>query len=181
MIIRRICPPQLARHRRGGFTLVEMIVALGVISVAAMIFVSMFRQSLDLGKAARNRTVASQLAEEALNDILSQPSKFHWVKSDDARNVEYAVTASPESATLWTPVASPYRLPEDSAAQEREVNLYEGFEWRAFGRLPSPDAAFAELSVHVQWHEAGKRRGFVLTSAVPRTSVSLEAGAAAQS
>ena len=66
-----------SRHERNiGFTLIEVIAALTVMSVATTIIISLLTSSLSISEASRNRKVAGELAEEKLIEIVNMPGSF---------------------------------------------------------------------------------------------------------
>jgi prepilin-type N-terminal cleavage/methylation domain-containing protein len=61
-----------------GFTLIEIIVALAVVSVAITGLVQMFSLSLNLSQTSQNVILASSIAHDKLNYVLNCPDKFIW-------------------------------------------------------------------------------------------------------
>jgi prepilin-type N-terminal cleavage/methylation domain-containing protein len=57
-----------------GFSLIEVIVATGVLCTASVALLSLFLSSADAMLAARHRTVASILARAKLEELLSDPA-----------------------------------------------------------------------------------------------------------
>lgn len=165
---------------RTGFTLIELIVALAVVSVAATIFVKMHTMSLDLARTARNRTVAARLAEEQMAAILRNPAQFKW-SAEGAKSGElFPVYPAQESAPAPVAVAGPTVMPSMERAVRRETSVYESFQWQATGRFVQDGAPYCEVSVQILWKEAGKDRSFVLTSAAALSAASLPGTQAAQ-
>ena len=157
-----------ALRRRRGFTLIELLVALAVVSVVATVFVSFFHSSMDIARTARNRTVAAEIAEAKLGAILRHPERYVWLAPDSPTQEQFPVKTSPEQPRVGNPVEPPAALPVVDAARRRQETVYDNFKWQAFGRFPSPNAAYCEVTLVVHWVEAGRQRMLALTSALPR-------------
>lgn len=154
-----------------GFTLVEILVALVVLSVGITIFISLFSSSLALAQSGRNQTVAAALAEEQLQTLLHSPQQYNWNLQGAAPGQLVEVTLHNEPANPVRHFAPPSILPVDKKAATRVQNLYEAFSWQVFAKLPDKDAGYVEVTVAVRWAEEGKPRVVALTSAVPRSLV----------
>lgn len=155
---------------RRGFSLLELLVALAVISVAGTIYVSFYSSSLGLAKTARNRAVAAALAEEHLSAILRHPERFLWQKPAEAGLDQFPIAIGEDDPKAGNPVERPAAMPADEAADRNQAAMYDAFRWKAYGRLPSLSAAYYEVTVVVHWEEAGRPQLLSLTSAVPRAA-----------
>ena len=153
-----------------GFTLIEILVALAVLSVGVTIFVSLFSSSLALSQSSRNQTVAASLAEEQVQLLLHRPAQYDW-HLETAKPGELVEVTVPNASERYHPCDPPSVLPVEPSASMREQNLYDGFTWQAFRKTPSADAGYMEVTVVVRWIEAGRPRLFALTSAVPRSLI----------
>ena len=162
-------PP--SRSSRAGFTLIELIVSLFVISVATTIFMHLYATSMDLGKLSRNRQIAVSIAEEQLGLLMRNPESFVWDDKDnpDAAGL-FRVRANADDpragveATLLTST-----LPDERAFQ-RESTVFSQFRWKAVGKLGARDQ-FYEVTVDVSWVQSGKNESITLTGAVPRGKI----------
>lgn len=154
-----------------GFTLVEIIVALTVISIALGTFISMFISAMNLAAERRDSLIASELAEIHLNAITTSPTSFTWATDSGNEDGLFSV----ETAKLQSGVSDIPSSPETTlvlrSAHERNINLYGKFETRAWGRLPAPDANAYEITVAVRWTTNGRPRMFALTSSISRFQV----------
>jgi prepilin-type N-terminal cleavage/methylation domain-containing protein len=65
--------PNLPSRAEQGFSLIEVIVATGVLCTAAVALLSLFLASADAMLAARHRTVAAMLARAKLEELRSDP------------------------------------------------------------------------------------------------------------
>lgn len=161
-------PP--SRRARRGFTLIELIVSLFVISVATTIFMHLYARSIDLGKLSRNRQVALSIAEEQLGLLMKHPERYAWDKDnpDGAGLFRIRATANDPRAGMKVELPSS-TLPEERAFQ-RESIVFDQFRWKAFGHLGAR-GQFYEVTVDVTWEQAGKPQSLSLTGAVSRGKV----------
>jgi hypothetical protein len=150
--------------------LIEILVALAVLSVGVTIFISLFSSSLALSQSSRNQTVAASLAEEQIQFLLHHPAQYDW-HLETAKPGELIEVTIPGATEKHHPCDPPGVLPVEPSASMREQNLYDAFTWQAFRQAPSADAAYMEVTVVVRWVEAGRPRLFALTSAVPRSLI----------
>jgi prepilin-type N-terminal cleavage/methylation domain-containing protein len=160
-------PPVAGRRRQAGFTLMELIVALAVISVAATVYFSFYASSLMIGRTAKNRTVAMQLAEAQLHVIQRHPDRFLWQTPETPDNGRFPVLLAENDPPAGNPVSPPAILPVEERARRREEALYDRFRWKAWGRIPAPECGFYELTVVISWEEAQREEIIALTSTVP--------------
>ena len=163
-------PPRAARRR--GFTLVEILVALGVVSIAALIAVSGYLTCLSYSSAVHSQKVAASLAEEHLTRIQRDPAAFVWpeeLKQSEAQPVVLQLRGVDAAAPYAAEPPSSKAL--EPRAGRRETNFYEGFSWTPFAKLPKPDASYVEVSVVVRWNQSGRDQSLTLTTAVPLTQV----------
>jgi len=155
---------------RRGFSLLELLVALAVISVAGTVYVSFYSSSLGLAKTARNRAVAASLAEEHLSAILRHPEHFLWQKPAEPGVEQFPIALADDDPKAGNPVERPAAMPADEAADRNQAAVYDAFRWKAYGRLPSLTAAYYEVTGVIHWEEAGREQLLSLTSAVPRAA-----------
>lgn len=142
-----------------GFTLIEVIVALAVIGVAATIGVSMFGQSYAAGTDVRDRRAAHKLAEEILAEMQRDPASFAWPAPADQLQPVTKKDASTASARPAVRATYP-------AANNRIDAQYGMYAWRGYVKLPA-DLKTCELTVVVSWVRAGRLRSVTLTALAP--------------
>lgn len=147
--------------RRGsaGFTLMEVVVSLAVIAVAATIGISMFADSYAVGNELRDRRAALRLAEEILTDMKRDPASYTWPATNDQLQ-------QVEKKTPTLEVAPPSIRATYQIANSRIENQYDDFSWRAYVKLP-PNSKTCELTVVVSWVQSGRTRAYTLTSLAP--------------
>lgn len=166
-------------HRRRGYTgvspafsLIELIVALAVISIAATIFISLYVSSLNLARSSANRRLAASFAEARLNDLLRHPDRFHWEFPAETGNLNpFPIRSNEDEPKAGNVFDPPSILPAELAAVDRQVSLPGRFRWQAMGRLPSLNAAYYEVTVVVRWEESARPQLLALTSSVPKFAV----------
>ncbi len=160
-------PGSRRRRRREGFTLVEVLVALAVVSVATWIILSLFSSSLKLERSARSTRVATDLARDRMADILARPAAYAWPEADAVT----AETGAPLKLLNEPPQAGafalPAVLPASPLAQSSEKVFYERFSWEAFVKRPAEGRGFYEVLVVVRWTEANRPQQVVLTGSIP--------------
>lgn len=176
--------PERLRRRR-GFTLFEILVAVAVLGVGITFFVSLFTSSKTLAQSCQNQTVAVSLAQEKLQEIVSNPAQYDWRIESLAPGKQVEITvrqpANADSATpaKRQPITPPSLMPVEPSASRREEAFYDKFSWQAYMRLPQADAAYAELTVVIRWQEQGQDKVFALSSLVHPSIASIEAAAVA--
>lgn len=157
--------------KRTGFTLVEVILAFTILSVALGIFISMFLTAVRLAAECRDKTIAAEIAETYLNVIASSPDTYTWLI--DERNGDGLFEIREKTGTSGISSIPP--LPDTTlatrSAHERIISLYHKFRCGAWGRLSSADAEAYEVTVCVSWYTQGRPIRFALTSSVPRMMI----------
>ena len=156
---------------RTGFTLVELIVALTVVSVALSALIAMFNAGLGLARESRNRMIAAEIAEFQLNAISVTPNMFLWHREMPGETGLFPITLGYDDPPAGNITPTPDVRLASRGAQERNETLYKQFRWQAWGRLPAPDAQSYEITVSVRWRERGRQRTVALTSSIPRRPV----------
>lgn len=148
---------------RAGFTIVEVVVALAVLSVATYIAVSLYTSGYAFAATSGHAAIAMDLAEMRLIELEVAPGEFAWP--------EPVVGAFGEIAPVDTEATyTPEVLPTDRRYGLRARNLYERFTVRSLGRLQEEEAGYAEILVVVTWLDQGRERVYTLSSALPRAT-----------
>lgn len=162
---------RVLRSSGAGFTLLELLTAMAVLGVAATIFFRLFSSSVALADNSQSHEIAANLAQEYLTQLQASPERFVWPNYDDAQAGEsLSVTPVTGGAIEQKAVEPPVAVPTRRRAYERDRNIYHGFVWEAFARLPEPDAQYVEVTVDITWRDKrGRAQRFSLTSAVPRS------------
>jgi prepilin-type N-terminal cleavage/methylation domain-containing protein len=164
--------PGAGQRREGGFTLVEVIVAIGIVAVATNVIISWFFISVDVTTDSRSRMAAAWLAEEQLSAIQLNPGDYVWPTPEDyAAGGFHLVNPRDDESSLIHAVETPSAMPPDDQAYRRESNFYDKYSWTAYSRLPDPDAYHVETVVVIQWRQGARDRVFSLSSVIPRTEV----------
>lgn len=157
---------------RTGFTLLEMLVALVVISVATSIFLNLYFASISLSKISQAQVAAAEVAQEHLAELLNDPDRFVWPEYDsDMAGTLFVlplVGAKPEEINQAQP---PTALPTERRANNRDSNFYYNFTWEASGRLPEAGANYFEVLIEVTWLEDNIPHYISLSSCIPVSAV----------
>ncbi len=154
-----------------GFTLLEILAALAVLSVASFIIISMYASSAVLFQTNRDEAAAGRLAEEVLILVQRAPASFEWPAADAWDDGEFQELTWRETQPEAGFEALPATMPTDRRAYERERGAYERLNWRALVKRPEPEATHAVAAVLVTWETRGRTHGLTLTGAVPWASV----------
>jgi len=166
LVIRPLRVPRTGESR-AGFTLIEMLVALAVISVASTVFMTMYFSSMNLGKLSRNREVALSIAKGQLDLLMMNPASYQWDRENANADGLFRIRRTPDDPKAGLPAELPTVLPFDKAARQHQTVVYGEFRWRAFGKL-SASGLFYEVFVDVYWEQEGRDRHITLTGAVGR-------------
>ena len=159
------------RRATGGFTLLELLVAIAVMSVAIWVFLSFYSSAQDMNRTAVERATAVHIAEEQLQALVRNPSAFHWNIPEQAAGEVFSIGLTEADPPAGNPVAVPAAMPVSRTAYQRQLNFHDKFRWAAFGRLPEPDATHFEVTVLVQWTLNGRMESVALSSSVARFRV----------
>ena len=151
------------RAPRQGFTLMEVLAALAVVSVAATFIITLFVSSMTLSQTRRSRRVAAGLAQEQLELLARQPDLFAWPALDQPGAFEPVTAKSGEAG-----FALPTVMPSNEREARREAAFHERFFWQAHARLATPDADYVEVTVAVGWNPQRAQSSVALTTALPR-------------
>lgn len=167
------CQSTPARTRLRGFTLVELIVALTVVSAAMSALIMMFNAGLGLANQARNRAIAAELASGQLALLSASPRTFLWREDAADASGLFPINLSAEDPPAGNPVQGPEVRLASLPAQEKSDALYQRFRWKAWGRAIQ-DANVYEIVVSVHWLEGGRPHMLAMTSAIPRHEATKE-------
>ena len=81
-----------AKHGRKGFSLVEVVLALGVVSFAIIAILGILPVGLNTGHSAQDETRAAQIAEDILASLAGQaPSNFNAATIQQASGFQFPV------------------------------------------------------------------------------------------
>ena len=161
-----------ALRARSGFTLIEVLVAIGIIGVASTIYVKFYTSSLDLERSSRKNEVAVKIAEEYMNELRIHPELFIWPNfqdtpsNEDGQHQIALKNTGPDSIFL---VSTSNAISPNKRVHDRDENLYTDFGWFAYARLNEEPDNYVEIMVQVNWVDGGKNRNLCLTSLVPRS------------
>ncbi len=176
--------PSVTRGRaRRGFTLIELIVAIAIISVATSVFLSLYFSSLAITKSVENHRTAAEVARAKLAYLEAHPEAFLWELPEKPGDTRFPIKLGEDEPLIGNPVEPPAVLPDDKRAERRTENLYTQYSWNVFGKYPvkERDATtgepmrygkdYFEVTVVVSWEEKGRIERLALTSAIPSDRV----------
>ena len=160
--------------RHGGFTLLEILVAIVVLATGITCFISLYLSSVGVADFSRNQAIAAQLAQEKLTELVNDPGAYIWEVPDSGRGTialpSKAKDAAPEKGPF--PVGVPSILPVGSKhIGQHEKNLFDRFTWDAYTDVNNKDAGYAFLTVVIRWKEPGQDRVLPLTTCVARSRI----------
>lgn len=155
-----------ARNKAGqtwsaGFTLMEIIVALAVIAVAATIGVSMFGGSYAAGRDVTDRRVAQQIADAALDDLQRDPASYKW----PAATAELQLVERQDGNNK---AARPNVTVPDRLINKTIEKQYELYTIRSYVRLNDASPNTCELTAVVSWTRASRPHAITLTALAPK-------------
>ena len=158
-------------HRLGvsGFTVIEVLVAVAVLSVGVTVLISLFSSSLVLARTSRNETIAAAFAEEQLLLLEHNPAQYDWPLDSAAPGELVKVVPKKDLPESSLPKAEPATLPALYRAVAREQDFCSKFTCEVYGKQPRVNAPYVEVTAVVRWKDAGRDRLLSLTSALPRS------------
>ncbi|MCC6145845.1 MAG: prepilin-type N-terminal cleavage/methylation domain-containing protein [Candidatus Hydrogenedentes bacterium] len=157
-------------QRIAGFTLIEVLVALAVLSVSIFIFVDLFVSSVQLGRNGRVRELAASIAEDQLQMLVSHPDRYRWQPNPDSPHALFPVLTAEDEPRAGNAVDPPGVLPIAQDAHARTKDQFDQFRWKVFARL-ADDGRSYELTTAVYWEEQGRDQVLTLTGAIPAGKV----------
>ncbi len=164
-------------HRKGrpsslGFTLVEILASLVVMSVAITVFISLFSASLSISQSSRSRKVAGSLAEEVMERTLNGVGQADWTKLDGAAAGELIRVEPANDDDGPSPVEPPSTKPTTEKSDLRESDMFGRYGYEVYGKVLSEGAKHVEVTVVISWkeRERGRPEMVTLTSAMPRSA-----------
>lgn len=111
---------------QAGFTLIEVLVALTILSISLGVLLAVFTQGLDRARESRNEAAARVLAQSLLAQAKIRP------------NLSMGDSSGKTDDLLWRLRIEPYGTKDDRAAwQENAAQLRATVSWRGDGRMRS--------------------------------------------
>jgi len=151
-----------------GFTLIELIVALAVLSIAVTGLVQMFSLSLNLAQTSQNAILAGNIAYDKLDYLRNCPEKFIWKVSDSVNPEDFfSILTSEDEAKAGNVLEVPITVPPDWASFRKYKDVSQKFRWKAFGKLVSNGKDYYEVVVIVIYKEFGRIKYYTANSIIP--------------
>jgi general secretion pathway protein I len=117
--------PDFASHRTGsqsGFTLIEVLVALSILSISLATLLAIFMQGLDRARESSNEAAARVLAQSLLTQAKVSP------------NLTFGTSAGKVNGLAWRTQIVPYGTAADrSAWQTNPAQIVATVSWRGNG------------------------------------------------
>jgi general secretion pathway protein I len=100
-------------RREGGFTLVEVVVAMAVLGISLVLIIELFSGGLRLGRASEEYTLAGQLARQKMEELsLTQPIAEGIEEGEFDSTYRWQVEVK-KIDLLSIPLETDYRPPAD--------------------------------------------------------------------
>ena len=100
-------------RREGGFTLVEVVVAMAVLGISLVLIIELFSGGLRLGRASEEYTLAGQLARQKMEELsLTQPIAEGVEEGEFDSTYRWQVEVK-KIDILSIPLETDYRPPAD--------------------------------------------------------------------
>lgn len=145
--------------RKSGFTLLETLVALAIISVATAIGVSLYAASAGLRTDQRRETLATERAHSQFAMLRKYPQSFDWPESLTGLFQEVFPREDALPAQALQPTVSP-TTPRRALAQS---NLYDSLDTRVFVRACDGASGCCEVLVVVSTRGGAERKPYTET------------------
>lgn len=142
--------------------------ALGIVSIAGYISVSLLGHTQGIALANRHRMLADELAAECVAAVQVNPNLLGWPDADAIADVEPgSILALQRADSQPRTFEAPATMPTNPTSFDRARDLYRGYDWTAHVTAPAADAAVADLTVTVHWRFRGRYESVTRTTAVP--------------
>jgi type IV pilus assembly protein PilV len=113
--------------RRDGFTIVEVVVALGVMTIGALALVGMQQQTTRANVRARELTVASQIAQNVIERLKLESLAWNTATQTPATDLFNAPLLQPASNNAAAGFITLPQRPSDSAGARVLSNAFDYF------------------------------------------------------
>lgn len=154
----------------GGFTIIEVVVALMVMSVATTVVVSLYASANFFERNSRFTKIAASLAEEALTGVQATPSYYEWPELTPGVLTPIPLSEVGKLMASQEPLCPPL-LPTAKRSGMREQSDYDRFSVKIMGLLPDVSAAYVEVTALAEWKLEGRDKSFTLTTCIPRSAI----------
>jgi general secretion pathway protein I len=119
-----LCSAREKSHGQSGFTLIEVLVALTILSISLAALLAIFMQGLDRARESSNEAAARVLAQSLLSQARGAP------------NVAFGTTTGKINGLLWRTQIEPYGTADDrNAWQTIPAQIIATVSWRGDGGL----------------------------------------------
>ena len=148
--------PQRGGYRGAAFSLLEVVIALGVITIGVVGVLGVFPTALQSGKSAQDETRAAHIAQSVFGSLVAgAPSQFSAVPlPPTAVTIDLTASSSPTSPTLYADKIDPVtgmndaQLTQNPATAAYAILIYTNNAPAGFSTVP-PTAN--QVTVRVAW------------------------------
>lgn len=142
------------RATRSGFSLAEVVIALGVIAVGVVAILAVFPTALQTGRSAQDETRAAQIAQTIFGSLvgqaLSQFNNVQFLLSDNTTRSRPPIDLTTSSGT--TPALTLYAENDGELTQDATTAVYAIFIYTNNSVPGFTDPASANLvTLRVAW------------------------------
>lgn len=113
-----------ARFSESGFTLIEVLVALTILSISMAVLLTIFTEGLDRSRETSNEAAARVLAQSLL------------AQARTAASLKFSTSSGVSNGLIWRVQIVPYGTAQDRAAwQDNAAEIAATVSWRGSGGM----------------------------------------------
>jgi len=150
----RHCFVSARRAKKRGFSLAEVVIALGVIAVGIVAILGVFPTALQTGRSAQDETRAAQIAQTVFGSLvgqaLAQFNNVQFLLSDNITRSQPPIDLTTSSGT--TPALTLYAKNDGELTQDATTGVYAIFLYTNNSVAGFTDPATAnQVTLRVAW------------------------------
>jgi len=111
------------RMNRGGFSLLEVLIAMGIMGIGIIAVMQLFPPALRQARGATDQRAAATLAESELNRMLAITQEENFIEWTRLKEVENTLAKLPESDDNYTLRTQVQRLPGTSSVYRVTMSI----------------------------------------------------------
>jgi general secretion pathway protein I len=159
------------RVKNGGFTLLEVMIALAILAITLTVLLNMVTNNLRATNHARLTTTATFLARAKMSDIEDQILQNGFSSSDETADGNFKEQDHPEFR--WDSAIERVELPMDAMQKQKDeaadkakdssnpMSLLTGFIGGMMGSFIEPirlglQESVRRVTIHITWNESGR-------------------------
>jgi general secretion pathway protein I len=161
----------IRRRTTSGFTLLEVMIALAILSITLVVLLSMVTNNLRATNHARLTTTATFLARAKMSDLEDQILENGFSSSDETADGTFKEQGHPEFS--WDSAIERVELPMDAMQKQKDeaqdkakdssnpMSMLTGFIGGMMGTFIEPirlglQESVRRVTIHVTWSEPGR-------------------------